>query len=230
MGERSIPLTDLTGLMRRKIGVLLLAAVLAGLIGLLASVFLLDPVYEAGAKLLVTTRTDPERDVTNDQLLSAEKLAGTYAVVLCSRPVLEPVLENLGLEEDCEALQKRVSAALVDGTQVMELTVRADTAREALAIVQGILQTAPAYLEDTVAAGTVKLVEGPYAPDSPVSPHRALNTVLAALLGLGLSAAAVVFRCLLDRRYRSEEELRRDLDLPVLAVFPEAAGKTGGAV
>ncbi len=59
-------------------------------------------------------------------------------------------------------------------------------------------------------------------PNGPTSPRVLLNTVIAAFLGLLLGAGAALLREMVQRRIRSEDDLRLTLGVPVLVSLQSA--------
>ena len=204
-----------------KLVYIVIVTVIMGLLGFLGSTFLMKPVYQASAKMIVNTRIDNQQNVTNDQLNSAKNLVDTYAIIIRSQPVLEPVIENLGLQLDVEKLAKKVTVTSVNDTQVMQIAVQSKDAEQALQIVQQIEAICPAIIIDAVEAGSVKTIEPAHLKKEPVAPSTNLFTVVAAFLCIVTVVIIVMLRFLLDNSYKSETDLRNDLGLPVLGVIPD---------
>lgn len=219
--ENSISIQELFVILKRYV----LAIVAAGLIGGLGMYcvcrFLIDPTYEASAKMIVNSRQEQTGFVTNDQITSAEKLVDTYAIIIRSQPVLEPVIDNLGLEMDVEALARKVTVTSVNDTQVMRIAVRSRDPEEAVRIVDQIVAICPEIIIEAVEAGSVKTVEPARIQSKPVAPHTNLFTLLAAFLCMFAVVVAAIIRHLLDNTYKAETDLRNDLQLPVLGVIPD---------
>lgn len=219
--EKSISMQELLLLLKRNIVWLIAAALVGGILTFGICSFLVTPVYKASAKMIVNSRVEQNNNVTNDQLTSAQKLVDTYAIIIRSQPVLDPVIETLELPMDVEKLAKKVTVTSVNDTQVMEIAVESTDANQALRIVEEIVKICPAIIIDAVEAGSVKTVEPAHLHNKPVSPHTTLFTLLAACLcALGV-LTVLMLRHLLDNTYKSEADLRNDLELPVLGVIPD---------
>jgi capsular exopolysaccharide synthesis family protein len=80
------------------------------------------PVYSASVTLLVHQSPSSSGNDYN-ALLTSEKLARTYAQMLTGRPVLDAVIEQLGLDETREGLAGRIDTELVQNTQLIRLGV-----------------------------------------------------------------------------------------------------------
>ncbi len=80
------------------------------------------PIYEASATLLINEARSPDvNDYTS--ILTSERLARTYAELLKTRPVIEQVIERLGLPMEPAELAKDITVQPVRDTQLIRLTV-----------------------------------------------------------------------------------------------------------
>jgi non-specific protein-tyrosine kinase len=89
--------------------------------------------YEATASILVGQSIRSVNLSTSD-FRTSEELAQTYAALARREPVLKGVVESLGLDMRWQALRGRVSASLVTGTQLVEISVQMDSPAEAVSI------------------------------------------------------------------------------------------------
>ena len=217
---KTISVQEMYLLLKRYLLLIVAAGLLGGVATYCACSFLVAPIYEASAKMIVNARQEQTGAVTNDQITSAQKLVDTYAIIICSQPVLEPVIDNLNLSMDVEKLAKKVTVTSVNGTQVMRIAVQSKDPAQALQIVEQIVATCPATIIEAVEAGSVKTIEPARLKKEPVAPNTSLFTVVAALLCMVITVIVVLLRFLLDNTYKSEADLRNDLDLPVLGVIP----------
>ena len=223
---------DLMGIIRALWGsvhyIILVMLVLA-IIGSVYSATLVTPIYEATAKMIVNTRYDADKDVTNDQLNSAKNLVDVYAIIIRSRDVLGRVKDELELKESYSALLNSVKVSSVNDTPVMQVVVHHKDRETALRIAAKILEITPAIIVETVEAGSVKPVENAYAGTAPVSPNIVRNGILMALLGFIVSCAVVIILFLSDNTYKTDIDIQKDVELPVLGVIPTIESCKGPA-
>ena len=111
--EKSITMQELYVLVRKYIALILAAGIMGGVFTFCICNFLVAPVYEANAKMIVNSRQEQNGNVTNDQILSAQKLVDTYAIIIRSQTVMQPVVEKLNLSMDAERLAKMVTVKSV---------------------------------------------------------------------------------------------------------------------
>lgn len=217
----TIDLLEVLGIVRQHILVVILVTVLAAAAGFGVSRFLMVPQYEASALMIVNTRQDATANVTSDQINSATKLVATYSIIIKSDTVLQQVINNLGLSLTYQELQDRVTVSAVDDTQVMQITVRSDNPEWARQVCEQITQISPDVILESVEAGSVKLISQAATNPDPVSPNVIRNTAVAGLLGLVLTLGVIILREMLDNKIKSEDDVRKYLELPVIGVIPD---------
>lgn len=216
-----IDLTEILSAVRQHLLELIFVTLAAALVGLTASKFLMAPKYESSALMIVNTRQDVNANVTSDQINSATKLVSTYSIIIKSDTVLQQVIDNLGLNLTYAKLNKRVTVAAVDDTQVMKITVQSDSPEWARQVCEQIITVAPDVIKEAVEAGSVKVISNASLATEPVSPNIKKNTMLAAAVGFVLVIGIIVLQVLLDNKINTEEDVTKYLDMTVLGVIPQ---------
>ncbi|MEG0304789.1 MAG: Wzz/FepE/Etk N-terminal domain-containing protein [Oscillospiraceae bacterium] len=195
--------------------------------GLLITLFLLTPQYEAKADLIVNNGANQSAVITYDQINSAKQLVGPSIIILKSDTVLDKVIKNLklntveGMEDiTAESLAKMVNVVGVDSTQVLRITVRHPDAKIAEGIVQEIVTLAPDMIVNTIKAGSVEVISAPRAQEKPVSPKKTTNTLIAGIFGLVASVGFVILKEMLNNTISDDVDIQKHLGLTVLGVIP----------
>lgn len=216
-----IDLTEILSAVRQHLLKLIFVTLAAALVGFMASKFLMTPKYDSSALMIVNTRQDVNANVTSDQINSATKLVSTYSIIIKSDTVLQQVIDNLGLNLTYAQLNKRVTVAAVDDTQVMKITVQSDSPEWARQVCEQIITVAPDVIKEAVEAGSVKVISNASLATEPVSPNIKKNTMLAAAVGFVLVIGIIVLQVLLDNKINTEEDVTKYLDMTVLGVIPQ---------
>ncbi len=218
----TIDLREVFAILKNNLLVIVASAVICGLLGMLVTVFVITPKYEASGMLIVNNRSDTSTVVTSDNINTAKNLVSTYSVVLKSENVLETVLSNLGLEDEYDAsrLASAISIEAVDSSQVMELSLVDPDPQRAQAIIAEMMRLAPDILTETVEAGSVKVVSEARATENPVSPSRVKNTVLEAMVGGVLALGYAILKEMLNNTFVTDSDVTKHLGLTVLGVIP----------
>lgn len=216
-----IDLTEILSAVRQHLLELIFVTLAAALVGFTASKFLMNPKYDSSALMIVNTRQDVNANVTSDQINSATQLVSTYSIIIKSDTVLQRVIDNLGLNLTYAQLNKRVTVAAVDDTQVMKITVQSDSPEWARQVCEQIITVAPDVIKEAVEAGSVKVISNASLATEPVSPNIKKNTMLAAAVGFVLVIGIIVLQVLLDNKINTEEDVTKYLDMTVLGVIPQ---------
>ncbi|HJQ06455.1 MAG TPA: polysaccharide biosynthesis tyrosine autokinase, partial [Nocardioides sp.] len=157
--------------------------------------------------------------------LFAQNRATAYADLAQSTELAQRVVNQLNLDMTPEELASEISAQVVESTSLITLTVTDPNAREAQKIADTATDLFTKYIaeletpsgstgESQISAEITN--QATYNPN-PVSPHPALNLVVAGLIGLLLGVALAIARELLDRTIRTADHVADITEAPVLA-------------
>ena len=97
----------------------------------------LPPVYEATSTLLIQPAQNTNLGEYN-ALVAGERLAYTYSEMLKSRPILAPVIADMGLPETPETLADKITVEPLKGTQLIRFSVTGDTPEQAARLANSI--------------------------------------------------------------------------------------------
>jgi non-specific protein-tyrosine kinase len=136
------------GIIWRWMWLIILAAAIAGA-GAYVATRGSVPVYRSTVTLMVGAGIIQNPNANTQDIWLSQQLAQTYMQVVTRQPVLQGVVETLGLGDDWTILRERVKASIVEGTQLLQIAV-IDTSPESAAAIanevarQVILQSATA--------------------------------------------------------------------------------------
>ena len=136
--DNFIELRQVIRILLRRWWLLVIGAVLAGAIGYYVSL-IQTPVYEAATTMIVGRSTTAVNLERSDIQLS-QQLAITYADFVRRRPVLKGAIDALGLSDSWQELRNQVQVKAVEGTQLFEIHVNADSPTKAKMIADEIAQ------------------------------------------------------------------------------------------
>ena len=90
------------------------------IIGFSYDAFIKVPKYKSYTTILLTTENST---ITSTDVMLNKNLIDTYAEIIKSRKVVGKVIENLNLDYTIEELQKNISVANVNDTEIIKITV-----------------------------------------------------------------------------------------------------------
>ena len=196
------------------------AALVAGALaaGLFSRV-ILSPVYESTTMMYVLSKETTLSSLADLQM--GTQLTQDYKVLVTSRPVLEEVISELGLDMDYEDLQAAVSINNPSDTRILTITVSNSDPVMAKTIVDEIAQTASGYIGSIMEMVPPKIVEEGQVPEYQSSPSVKRNAALGGIVGAVLVCGVLTLLVILNDTIRTEEDVERYLGLTTLALVPE---------
>lgn len=187
-----------------------------------------DETYSTTAELFVAPGTSPGTTELVQGSSFYQDRVKTYALIVDSATVLDPVIEQLGLDENEESLAGQVSASAPVETVLLRITVTDGSPERAAEIANAVaerfvavapeLESVDGTGEDAVVRVTI--VQPARVPSEPIAPSRRLILGLALMIGLAVGFAIAVSREALNNRVRSETDLKAITDVPVVGKIP----------
>ncbi len=221
---KELNLSDFIGILKSHWLVLLVTAVFCAVLAFGYSKIFVTPLYRASAQMFVDTRkvSSEGKDtyINQTQIAAAKELASTYVHIIKTNTVLNKVIEELDLDMNHNQLKNKISAEVVDETQLLKIYVTHADKKTALEIAEKLVEIAPDMVNEKVDSGKLISIDDPEVSSSPVSPNVTQNTLIGFIAGFVLLYIFFLVRRLLDNKFKSAESIQKILDLPVLGVIP----------
>ncbi len=221
-----VALGDYTRILRQRWRAIVTMLVL-GTLAAVAWTALSTPVHQARAQLYVSTVSS--RTVTELAQGSSftQRQVSTYADVVRSPFVLEPVIAELGLAQTPQELAGSVVATVRPDTVLIDISVTDPDPERALALAGAVSDQAVVAISelDGVEDGGPSPVRATVISEAvlrpePISPQPVRNLALGLLGGLLAGLAVALLRDLTDLRVRGEADVRALTPAPVLGAVP----------
>lgn len=229
MESDEIYLSEIFAIIKRNILIIIVVGLLLATFSFVTTKFFISKQYVSSGTMIVNTKKDEGTSITSDEIRSAQNLASVFTIIVKSEPVLGQVISNLRLDMDVDALAKLVSVTSVDQTQVMQVSVKSKDPKLSQKIANEILTVSPAIIVETAEAGSVKLISPAHVNENPVSPNVTQNTLIAGVLGVMLAAGGFILINILDKTFKSEEDIENYLGIPLLGVIPNVDSVKGAS-
>lgn len=202
--------------------VLVATAVAAGLS------FSATPTYRATTQLFVSVRTsDSTADLLQGSSFSQRQVK-SYAAMVSTPVVLQPVVDQLGLDRTAGELAHEVSASSPADTVLIDISVTdpdpglaaatADATAASFAVVVADLE-APA--DGSGSPVKVSVVRPAATPSAPTAPDHRLDLALGLLAGAVLGFGGALLRRALDTRVRDAKDIAALTPASVIGSIPE---------
>lgn len=220
--EIEIDLLDLFRVLRARLfSITMTGVILAAVFGL-GTMFLIEPQYQSTSKLYIVSQSSTITSLTD--LQTGAQLTQDYMVLVQSRPVLEKVIDNLGLDLGYEELLSLITLNNPTDTRILEVTVTTADPYMAKEIVDEISGVSASRIAAIMNVDEPTIAEYGHLESSPSSPSLKKNILIGGAIGIFLSAAVGILMYLLNDTIRTEEDVEKYLGLNTLALIPVEEG------
>ncbi|MFP3125336.1 Wzz/FepE/Etk N-terminal domain-containing protein [Ectobacillus funiculus] len=229
--EETISLKDLFQILRKRLLMILAVTFTAVLASAIVSFYFITPIYQSSTQILVNQKKADNSIVQYNEVQTNLQLVNTYSVIIKSPAILDQVKKQLNLDMSVQELTNKINVASETDSQVFSVTVQ--DAKPELA--RDIANTTAAVFKEEVAKimsvdNVSVLSTAEVTKDqSPIKPQPMLNIVIAFVIGLMVSIGLAFLLEYLDNTIKREQDIEKNLELPVLGVVTKMEEKKAAA-
>lgn len=220
-------------LVLRRNWMLIVSFALIGLIAAGTFSVLMPKTYTASSNLFVSTQNvETSAELQQGSVFSLNRVQ-SYVELVSMPQVLNPVIEKLELDMTPQELAAKVKAGTSRNTVLIEIQAVDSSPERAAEIANAVVASLISAVADVerptnglpspMRLTSVDTAQPPSAASSPKTP---LNLALGLLYGLALGLVVAILRHVLDRHVRTEADLRKSTDLPMLGGITESTRHT----
>ena len=239
MNKHEFTLAEFFGIAIKHIWIIFAAMIIGGLAALYYTSFLVTPKYESETKYLVdTTSLAADAGYYGSTTASVEEqrntvlsrlIVSSYIEILQTHnfsEYLAIMLEsntNLSRPYTGDELFGMIKYTFEEEKEFYLVTVTATDPADAFIIARCIEENSESYLatKKSSAQGTLKVIDNARTNENAVNVNFVLNAIIGALCGAIIAFAIAFVIDINDVRIKSEKELIRAVDLPVIGSIPE---------
>ncbi|MDD6396247.1 MAG: Wzz/FepE/Etk N-terminal domain-containing protein [Firmicutes bacterium] len=220
---------DLLGflyLLRSKIVYILLLFILGGTLSGLYTKFFITPTYTAVTKLYVVSASTDSLVNLSDLQIGAS-LTADYEHLILTRPILEQVITNLGLEDvyNTETLKDTITITNPEDSRMLYISIETTNPQYSMDIANEIARQTVEQLGDLMDSTPPKIAEKAVYPEHKTSPSVTKNAILGCLAFSIVYIGILLVRFLLDNKIDSEQDVEKYLGMPPIGIIPELSKK-----
>lgn len=222
--EMEIDLLEILHELLHHIRAILICLFAAATAAALITVFAITPQYSASSMIYILTKTTSVTSLADIQM--GAQLTVDFETLAKSRPVLEEVIEKVGLKMTYEELYKMIDTENPQDTRILRLAAKHPNAETAKEISNALADVTADRVAEVMDTDKPNVVERAVTPKKPSSPSLIKNILIGALAGLLASGGVFVVRFLLNDTIQTEEDIEKYLNLNTLSAMPmEKRGK-----
>lgn len=226
--EDEIDLTQIFEIIKDKLILFILICMVCCTIALCVTKFLMKKEYTATAKLIVVQKSDSvsaQQNYTYSDLQLAQKLAATYSQIIMSEAISDPVITNLDLYDkygiDSEKYGNIVKVSSANNTEVMNIEVTTNDPQLSAEIANEVVDVFEEKIYDIMQIENVTTLTDAKVPEKKSGPSTLKNTAIGGVIGLLICAAIVVLQLFTDTKVKTEEEVKKIFDYPIIGSIPD---------
>lgn len=214
-----IDLVELLGVILHNLWIIIVSGVIVAAVALLVSYFIITPKYESVTKIYVISKTNADT-MTYSDLQAGSTLTKDYKELVKSRPVLEEVLAETGIDVELKDLEEQITVEVPTDTRIVSITVEDKDPYEARIIADSVRIAASKHIQEVMDTEAVNVVEEASLPIEKSSPSILMNTAIGYAVGLFLAIAIVMINYIMDDTIKTPDDVEKFLGVSVLGSIP----------
>jgi capsular polysaccharide biosynthesis protein len=215
-----IDLKQLVSLLLRKSWIIILAGIFTAIAAYMLSAYVMIPMYQSTTKIYVINQQDASSTITYSDLQTSSQLTNDYKILVTSRPVVESVIAELGLDVSYGALAGMISVSNPANTRILSITVKNSDPKLAQQIADAVREASAIHIGNVMNIDEVNVAEPANYPKEPYSPSVIRNAVIAGVIGVMLAAMLIILISMLDDTIKTPDDIDRYLGVSLLASIP----------
>lgn len=201
--------------------IIFLPVVLAIVAGIYVTMFV-TPQYAATTTILVNQhQNNPQMQYQS--IMTNQALISTYSDIAKSKTVEKQVISDLNLSMTASALDNMITVSSPDNSEVIQIGVTSSSPALSVQIANDVASVFQERAGQIMDLQDVQVLDKAVVPSNPnpVSPHKKKDVVMAFVLGLVLAVFLSILLDTLDSRLRTDSDVERYLQLPVLGTIAD---------
>ncbi len=229
-GEMEIDLLELLAYYRGRLIWIVLGFLAGALAAGLITFYLITPQYTATSKMyMVSSSSQSVVDLTD--LNIGQSLSKDYVELLKTRPIIESVIEEQGLDYNYTELLSMLSMSTVSDTRIIAIRATSKDPEEAMNIANALADKGVKELPKLMETPQPHIAEYAIIPINPSSPSLTKNIMIGALIGMIIMLGLFTIQFMLDDTFKTADDIEREFGVIPLTVIPEGkiTGLDGGS-
>ncbi len=216
--DDEIDFAELFFVLKKNIIAIALCAIIGAAAAFAYTINFMTPIYTSSSMIYIFSKTTSITTAADLQIGS--QLTVDFEILGTSRPVLEKVIMNLGLDATYEDLLHIVEIENPKDSRIIRITVENADAQLASDIANEIADVLADRVAQVIDTDKPSSVEDAVPAELPSSPSKKKNTALGFMAGLFLAAGFVLVRYYSDNTIKDEDDVKKYLGLGTFASFP----------
>lgn len=220
-----IDLRELFRMFLKRWWVLAVCAVVCAVAAGLWTYYMIVPVYEANTTLYIGRNADEQSGQLANDLYIGTMVITDYREIAKSRIVASEVIKELGLSNySTNQMAGKINVSQKNDTRVIQISVQDVNPKMAMDITNKVAEVFQKKVVEIMHIDNAQIIDTAELPKAPISPDKRRNVILAFVIGLAIGAGIVFLIEFLDDTIKTQEDVKKYIDLPVVGNIPVFPG------
>ena len=216
--DMQIDLLELAGVLWRKLWAIVACLVIGAVLAGGYTKLMVTPQYTATSMIYILGQTTSISSVADLQLSS--ELTADFTIMAKSRPVIQSVIKELDLNMSYEQLVGAVNLENPTDSHILKIHVTNSDPELAKTISNAMAEAVAENISSVMATDKPSIAEKAITPKAPSSPNLTKNIAMGGIVGVAIAVAIIVLGYLMDDTIKTEEDVRKYLQMNTLAEIP----------
>lgn len=197
---------------------MLILPILGLIIGLLFSLVLVQPKYQASTQVLVN-QNESDSAARPQEVQSNIQLVNTYAEIATSPRMLDEVSKELDNAYSAKELSSMISAANETESQILNIAVESPNKNDSEKIANVFANVFSDETPKIMNIDNVSILSEADGTSTQTEPKIIVNALLGLILGLVLASIIIILKEIFDTRIKTEHDVEEELNIPVIGTI-----------
>lgn len=217
---------QLLRVLKEKWRMMILVTLTIVLIGGYIDFFVLEPKYEVKSSIFIGKDIGQgaggEESLYNySDVTMYRNLMDTYVKLIQGKDMIKETIEKNNLDISLEKVLNNLQVTNELGTQIIDVSLTYNDKKVATETLTTIVNEFSSYAKELVPNVSVKVIESPVEPNSPVSPNKSKDMILLVVVGALISMLIALITFIIDNKIRNKDDLEILLGVPVVGCISE---------
>lgn len=211
-------------ILQRWMLIVLLTAIAAG-VSYGVTKYRLTPIYEASTTVFIGKDSSEIMGLDIMDFEMGQALVTDYQELIQTNLITEQVVKDLALLGTKEDIQAGLNVEAVKDSRFMRISFKDPSPEMAVKVADKLSVVLTKKAVDIVGVKNIQIVDFAELPKAPISPSTSKNVAVAGILGMMLALFIIFVELMMANTIEKEEDVEKELGLPVLGVIPKFAGE-----
>ncbi|PTE95786.1 MULTISPECIES: Wzz/FepE/Etk N-terminal domain-containing protein [Staphylococcaceae] len=218
--EETIDLSKLFSILKKNMKYLIIIPIVFLVLSMVVTFLFITPKYSSSTQVLVNQK-ETDSQMMSQQVQSDLQLVNTYSEIIKSPRILDKVSKNLKGKYSSNEILGMLTVSNQAESQILNIAVENESREAADKVANEIANVFSKDVSKIMNVDNVSILSKADHNGNKVSPQPLINAVVGVFLGLIIALIIIFFKEILDKRIKTEEDVKELLDLPVLGTIQD---------